>query len=26
VQGNSWPILVKSGDRAMETMLNFPKP
>ncbi|TZG37648.1 protein-disulfide reductase DsbD domain-containing protein [Agrobacterium sp. B1(2019)] len=24
--GNSWPILVKSGDRAMETMLNFPKP
>ncbi|KVK54952.1 cytochrome C biogenesis protein [Agrobacterium deltaense] len=26
VQGNSWPILVKSGDRAMETMLHFPKP
>jgi len=26
VQGNSWPILVKSGDRAMEAMLNFPKP
>ncbi|MGP4665517.1 protein-disulfide reductase DsbD domain-containing protein [Agrobacterium pusense] len=26
VQGNSWPILVKSGGRAMETMLNFPKP
>ncbi|QTK79377.1 cytochrome C biogenesis protein [Agrobacterium tumefaciens] len=26
VQGNSWPILVKSGDRAMETVLNFPKP
>ncbi len=26
VQGSSWPILVKSGDRAMETMLNFPMP
>jgi DsbC/DsbD-like thiol-disulfide interchange protein len=26
VPGQSWPILVKSGNRAMETNLNFPKP
>lgn len=26
VQGQSWPILVKSGNRAMETNLAFPKP